>query len=514
MPLLIHKQQVSSKELDALLKPRDDLVLEQNPSPAEEGLARIFHLKSGPFESYSRRLSFESSQEGFLVKEEYDFRLATPVFRIFINPLMKKALKNRLKDGVAHNQQPWWAPSARLDSRSARVLSILCLLSILGGYLGSLLSQTITFVGDDFNTSTRGQGYVLAIIRVGVILALVLAAAADRYGRKRMLGIVAIGASLLTLTTAASVDIFSYTASQTLARSMATGFGILLGIVAAEETPAGTRAYAVSVLSLSAALGAGAVVWFLPITDLGESAWRFLYLVPAPFVLLIWPLLKALPETARFEKTQGQLKSGVARFAKGSKRRARLLLLGSAAFFLAIFATPASQFQNEFLREERNFSGFKISAFQLITNTPGGLGIFLGGKLADLKGRRLVGSVGLIFGVSFVTMRFVTGGWPMWVWGVFGAMLGAAIVPALGVYGPELFGTAARGFSGGALAVMGVAGSAVGLVAVGYLAEALDSFGKAFALVAIAPLIVVILVLTKFPETANQELEDLNPEDA
>jgi hypothetical protein len=58
-----------------------------------------------------------------------------------------------------------------------------------------------------------------------------------------------------------------------------------------------------------------------------------------------------------------------------------------------------------------------------------------------------------------------------------------------------------------------MAGSAVGLVAAGWLADALGSFGRAFAVLAIAPVVVAALVLLRFPETARRELEDLNPED-
>ena len=42
----------------------------------------------------------------------------------------------------------------------------------------------------------------------------------------------------------------------------------------------------------------------------------------------------------------------------------------------------------------------------------------------------------------------------------------------------------------------------------------LGSYGKAFAVVALAPLAAAVLVLARFPETARVELEDLNPDDA
>jgi MFS family permease len=90
----------------------------------------------------------------------------------------------------------------------------------------------------------------------------------------------------------------------------------------------------------------------------------------------------------------------------------------------------------------------------------------------------------------------------------------AAGIPALGVYGPELFPTSLRGSTGGLLTLAGVAGSAAGLLAAGFLAEELGGFGPALAPLAAGPLIVAVLVLLAYPETARRSLEELNPEDA
>jgi hypothetical protein len=50
-------------------------------------------------------------------------------------------------------------------------------------------------------------------------------------------------------------------------------------------------------------------------------------------------------------------------------------------------------------------------------------------------------------------------------------------------------------------------------VAAGQLETALGSFGRTLMVLAIAPLIMAVVVLAWFPETARRELEDLNPED-
>ncbi len=180
----------------------------------------------------------------------------------------------------------------------------------------------------------------------------------------------------------------------------------------------------------------------------------------------------------------------------------------------SLFAAPASQFLNEFLRTERLFSAARITVFQLTINTPAAIGVLLAGRFSDVKGRRRIGAVGLAGGAAFVALRYTQAGSPMWMWGVLAGIFGAAGVPILGAFGAELFGTSSRARSNGQLTVLGVIGSMIGLQIVGRFTDAGGSFGHVFAMLAGAPLVVALLVLLAFPETARRELEDLNPEDS
>jgi MFS family permease len=92
-------------------------------------------------------------------------------------------------------------------------------------------------------------------------------------------------------------------------------------------------------------------------------------------------------------------------------------------------------------------------------------------------------------------------------------MIGAATVPALGVYGPELFPTSLRGRANGIIAILGVTGSVIGLLLAGFLSDRWNGLGPALALLSIGPALMAVLVLVAYPETAHRELEELNPED-
>jgi MFS family permease len=107
----------------------------------------------------------------------------------------------------------------------------------------------------------------------------------------------------------------------------------------------------------------------------------------------------------------------------------------------------------------------------------------------------------------------LSAGWSMWALSMAGAIVGAATVPALGVYGPELFPTGLRGKANGIISLLGVAGGVVGLLAAGYLFDRWDRLGPALAVLAIGPALMALLVLFGYPETAHRELEELNPED-
>ena len=483
--------------LTVLTSPRLDIVAEE-----DRGDGR-FALSEGPFERYGRTVTTAETADGLLeVTETTDFRLAIPVWRPLFTPLARRALRSTDREA---GRYPWWSPPDRFDPRAARVLALLTVFAIISGYLGTLITQTITFAADEFGAGDKAQGVTLAAVRVGVLLALALAAAADRRGRRTLLIAVSLAACLTAVTGAATPSLAWLGASQTIARGLSTAMGLLIAIVAAEELPKNSRAYGVSVLALSAALGSGMAVWALPLADLAIWTWRLLYVIPLLGVPVVLAAGRPLPETRRFVEHRGQ--------SPAAPHAARVWLLAASGFLGAMFLAPASQFLNEFLRDEQGFSATSIAVFTLATNTPGAIGVLVGGHLADVKGRRQVGSISLGVGVALTVLMYLSGGWALWAFSVLAAVIGAATVPALGVYGPELFPTAARGRVNGFIALVGVIGSGLGLLLTGVLSDALGGLGPAIAVLAIGPAILVVLIIVAYPETAHRSLEELNPED-
>ncbi len=501
MPTLISTVDVDDAGLADLRRPLDDLVAEET-DPADPDR---FLLGHGPCTTYERRLEVTGVGPGrHRVVERTTWELVVPVWGVLVRPAFRLALRRRRRRGG----QPWWAPPVRLDARQVDVLARMSAVGWCSGYLGTLLSQTTTFAAGEFGADVTAQGAALASTRIGILVALVAAFAADRVGRRRALLVAVIGACLLHVTTAATPTLTAFAATQILARGLTTGGDVVRAIVVAEEMPAGARAYGLSVGALAAGLGAGMVVWLLPVADLTTWSWRLLFCVPLLLAPLVWRIGRPLPESGRFERHRA---TGGARLGR---HRNRLVLLAAASMLTAVLAAPASGLQNEYLRSERAFSGAGIALFTLLTSTPASLGVFFGGRLADVHGRRTVGAIGLVAATAGIVVSYRSDGVGLWVGALVGTIASGMVVPTLLVYGPELFPTRLRGRANGILTLFGVTGSAIGLLGVGALADRWGSFGPAISVVAVGPLLVALLVRTRFPETAGRELEDLNPSDA
>jgi MFS family permease len=509
VPKVVTTHLVGPDEVDRYLQPRTDLVVERPAGP------QAFTLDAGPFHRFDREVALQPEGDQVAVTETIRYRLAVPVWGFLFELPLRRALRQpRPPVDTGPRRNPWWAPPDHLDARATVGLSLLCLFSVLAGYLGTLLTQTNTYFKQDFGVTDGAVGVMLAATRVGALLALAIVSLADRRGRRWVLLMTAIAGCSLTATGALCPSLAWLGISQTLARSFSISLTLVISIIAVEEMPAGSRAFAVSVLTATAALGAGMAVMLLKVADLGLNAWRVLYVVPLPAIPIVLLVGRHIPETERFARQQRTTARVHWRDQLAAMDRGRLALLSGAGFLLALFVVPASSFLNEFLRTDRGFSATGIIVFQILTSTPGGIGIVVGGRMADKRGRRLVGSLGVGLGTAFTVLMFLSAGPAMWSWSLLGTVAGAMAVPALAVYGPELFPTHARGLANGLINLLTVIGSAVGLALAGWLSDRTSGLGPAMALLAIGPALVVGLVLLLFPETASVELEDLNPSDA
>jgi MFS family permease len=477
----------------AVLTARDDILQERHEADGS------FSCALGPFRSYRRG----AIDEGDRVVETTTYHLAIPWFAwLFAWPV--RTTLRRPPERRFGGLHAWWAPPDQLDERASTVLGLLAAASIVYGYVNTLFTQTVTFAADEFGSSDTAQGVAGAVVRCGIVFAIALVFLADRQGRRKMLLVSAVLAPVLCGLGALAPSLVWLTVTQTLGRPVGIALLLLVGIVAAEEMPRSSRAYAISVVAMAGGLGAGACLVALPLADLGVRGWRLVYVVPLAFLVIAWDLRRRLPETRRFEAPH---------LTAPVLQRRRFALLAASGLLTNLLVAPASFFNNRYLKDVRGYSAAKIALFNGGTTTPGAIGIVAGGKLADVHGRRVVGAVALLVGSVFTVIQFSLGGWPMWLASTISATIGGAGIPALGVYGAELFPTGNRGRAAGLITMLSLVGSSIGLLAAGWAVDQTLGYGRVMGVLAAGPLVVAALVVVFYPETAHHELEDLNPED-
>lgn len=507
MPTVSQTLELDAADADALLTLRGDILQEEqlDDPDAPEG-TRVFGQARGPMSDYRREIRLTDRPDGRVdVEETTRFRLAVPFWGLLFVPLLRREM--RRTRGRQRTSAPPWAPPEMLDTQAATVLGLLCSLALVAGYLGTLMTQTVTFAADEFGRGTTAQAGSLAVVRVGVLVSLVMVATADRLGRRRVLLAAMAAGCLVSVLGAVAPNLAVLAATQTIARGFTTASTVLLAIVAAEEMPAGARAFSMSVMTMTGALGAGISLWALPLADTSERGWRILYLIPLLGVPIVLAVGRRLPETRRFVRPH---RDATVLRGHGS----RLVIMATVFFCISAFGAPASQLLNDFLRDERGFSAARISLFTVLTSTPAGIALVIGGRVSDTRGKRWIVAGGSTMGSILAAWSFGVSGWSMWVLSLGGTMLGGLMAPALQAYGPELFPTGARGKANGVIQVFSVAGAASGLLVAGTLADRTGSLFNGMLVLTPLPILVGVLALVVLPETARRELEDLNPEDA
>ena len=475
--------------------PRTDLVQEKNLGNNQ------FSLIDGPFKAYKRTLTITSEPNKHLVTERFDYELSIPWFGFLFRWPVRHALRNRRDDGSA----PFWAPPDHLGQRATTIFSTLCAIALLSGFLSNAPAETHTYAADEFRVNQLSQGFLGALIRVGTLLAIGFAVLADRHGRRRILAwAMALGiASSCAAALAPSIEIFAV--CLVVVRTCNATLGAIIVVFALEEPPAGSRAWGLSVLGLSAALGAGFVVWAQPVAGIAEWTWRLIFLIPVFMIPLIVGTIRRLPESRRFINHVTGLKL--------SNYWRPLALLGGTYFLLGLFLSPIDWFRNEYLRDKHSFSALDVSLFVVTTATPGGIGLYVAGRVADLRGRRIVVGVATVLGLGFTTIFFNSSGVLLWPLALAAIMLASGLLPAIGVYRAEMFPTAVRARAATIVGAIGVVGGSIGIVAAGWMRLRWGSFGPAMTVLWVGPLIAALIVWKRFYEGTRQELETLNPED-
>jgi MFS family permease len=495
------------------------------PDPSEPDVLVIqVRFPTGQPTPVRLRVEAGGTESGTQVLLEADPTPHVPYFFWFMGPILRSASRRALswaeralraaEAGEAAPpppKRPSLAPPAPFTPPEAISLATVCAVTATLTFGSTLLSQNAGYVAHAFGASDKALDTALLVSRVGVLIALVAAAMADRKGRRTLMLVCLGGVCLANGIGALAPNLAVFTGGQVLMRGFANGGLIVAGIAAVEEAPERARAYSVALLGLAGGFGYACAVGLLPAADLGPQAWRLSFAVSAVSALLLPSFARRLAETRRYAALAARhARRGRASELFDRSYGSRFWVLVVTGFLFAIFAAPSSQLTNDYLKDVRGFSGLDITIFRAITQGfPGLVGIAIGGRLAETRGRRPVAAIALFAGTAAQMIFFLYGSVVLWVSSAAAIVLGGIAAPALGAFNGEMFPTEIRGTANAFLIVAGVTGAAVGLLFTGNLSERLGR-GDAIALTGIASLLASLLVL-RLPETADRALDDVSP---
>jgi predicted MFS family arabinose efflux permease len=451
--------------------------------------------------------------------------LKVPFFQWFFGPVVRVNLRRLVRhagDTVESALRgdapppapgtPTFLPAVPFDHDQIRLLAAVCALGAVASFGSALFGQVGDPIRTSFHASKADLGGSLAITRAGVLVALVVGVAADRRGRRRLLAISFAGLCGANAIAAIAPNLAIFTGSQLLTRAFVNAIVVVAGIAAIEDAPDGARAFAAMMLGLSAGFGYGVSVVLLPLADLGSEAWRILFAVSGASIVLLPAVMRAMPETRRWQKLTARGGRGRVSELGGHSYGPRFIVLAVLAFLTSVFSAPSAQLTNTFLHDERGFSNSAVALFRTVTNgVPGLLGLVIGGRLAESRGRRPVAVVGVAAVATIQVVFFLSSGVVLWLASTFAIVFAGASTLAIGTMDAEMFPTEVRGTSNSLLLVCGVAGSVTGLLLAGFLSGPLGGLGPSIALCGIAPMIGALFFAPRLPESAHRDLDDVSP---
>lgn len=362
-------------------------------------------------------------------------------------------------------------------------------------------------LADQAGLSGTALGVGLAVIRLASLLALPLAAAADRVGRRATLRWCATVGLGLTALAALSPTYAVFVIVFALGRPFMSATDTVAGVAASEQTATRDRAKALSLVAAAYGVGAGLVALLRGAAGdaLGFRAVLALALVPLVGVLLLG---RRVAETDRFRVAARAGDRVVPVLgAVAAPFRGRLVVLVTILFAISVVTGPANSFLFLYAENVLDLTSTATAAMVVGAGAAGLAGLLLGRVGADRLGRRLTVALAVVI-VPVAGAATYSGSVPAAVAGYLVAVAaGAAFLPAMGALHAELFPTAVRAAVAGWLLAASVLGAFTGLVLFGLVADA----GGRFAVAGVAvflPTALAALLLPLLPETRQHELED------
>lgn len=388
-----------------------------------------------------------------------------------------------------------------------RLLVLMYLTGVVQGYAQTQAVNTLPFARLSFGLSEAEMSEILAIARVGALLAILFSTAGDRYGRRRPFLIAFLLLFTATGATAFASGATVYTVLQGATRMGAAAVGTLAVVLLSEQLGPENRAWGLSVYAAAVSFGSGIGLFALPVARASDQSWRFLF--AASFIgLALYPLLNSkLPESRAFEPPDRRV-SPFAVFA-GAQAGA-FWLLAIFSLLVASYSVIVVTFALERLVNDLGWTTTQAAAVMLLGGTAGGIGFFTGGRMADSLGRKATINISLVLGlIGGLGFYWVEIPWVVVIAVAVSSFGSFAAIPAIGAQRNELFPTAVRANAVQWLNSVGVVGSIAGLT-VGSIT--IDQYGLPTTVAMLgAGIGIAVMIMGAVPETLGSQLTPRSP---
>lgn len=402
-----------------------------------------------------------------------------------------------------------------LTRRQWSVLGLVAFATLFNQYDRAIFALALPQIQAGLGIAENDVGYLASVVQMGSLPAILLAVAADRLGRRRLLLFTIVVYTLLTAATALSPDARSFVTLQFFASIFTTTEVLLAVVVIAEEFDPERRGWGIGALFAIQSCGVGVAALLFPLVEWLGLGWRALFafgLVPLA-LLAYWR--RTMPETHRFEAQQARLDTGFALAPAVNLVRGypgRFAAMAVVTFFFAVGRAAPDFLGPKYLQDAHGWDPGNVAMVYIAGGALGIMGATFAGWLGDRSGRR---PATVTFGLAVIGLALVfynTGGWwlvPLWIAMIF-FLIGHDTL--LSAYAAELFPTSYRSTALGARALIGTVGGVIALALESVLYNVFGSHWTAVSVLLLIALIAPLVVALTFPETSRRSLEDIAPE--
>ncbi len=397
--------------------------------------------------------------------------------------------------------------------------------TIFEGYDITIFHLATPEIAKTFHLADPAIGLMATIVRFGGMLSFFVVILADRYGRKPIISVTVLCYTVLTLFTALSTGVGSFTIFQSSAQVfLAAEFGVAVTMIS-EEFPDARRGRAIAALHMVAFLGVLAAALTYAIMAESRWGWRGMYMLGIAPLVMVFFLRRGLRETARFNALERErIGAGRARpeFWTAIRKtltpftgayRSRLLIMAGLWNSIGLIGGPTVTYFPLFAKRDHHWKSHQISTAIILAYAMGTIGSMLSGFLMDRLGRKF--TTGFFYLMSGASMYL------LFTSDTHGGILAGEVLTmfayqasrtATSALSTELFPTAIRA-TGYSLCVQ-VIGQICWMLSplvIGLLSAPLGGLGNAAAMFAAGPILGVVLLAWFVPETRGKTLEEISP---